>query len=91
MNHMDYTLAKQLKNAGFPQGIEDVIAKKVSRKVQPRFPSLEEIIIETSEFRGLEVGDLKPIRWYAKSSSGLIIEGKTLIDAAAKLYLALHK
>lgn len=58
-------------------------------------PTLEELIRELGDqIRGLEVGDWlaedKSVIWYAKSKSGIIVDGHTPEEALVNLYLAIH-
>lgn len=103
---MRYELAKELKDAGFRHFGEghwlhssggkthdSEIAQDYSHKYA-YVPLLEELIEACGkDFRGLEMGDWEPIRWYAKSkrNEDEIVEGETPIEAMAKLWLQINK
>jgi hypothetical protein len=86
---MDYELAKQLKDAGFPQ----TIGGRYQTETSLLFPTLEAVIEacgtldlkirqDSTEVRKLHVG-----KW----SGGLLkIKGTTPTEAVARLWLALH-
>ncbi len=84
---MNYELAKQLKDAGFPQDECCVHGKSGHDHVFE--PSLSELIEACGdEFHGLwRVMD----EWFAKDARGLEIKGSTPEEAVAKLWLALNK
>lgn len=101
---MNYELAKELKDAGFPQEeefgtfIPDPNCTRGdcghNEKCAVYEPTLSELIQACEqEFEGLQQGVLKPIRWYAKSTRNEdeILEGETPDEAVARLWLALNK
>lgn len=97
---IDYKLALELKDAGFPMptygGDSDfeVLRDKQTGEAWS-YPTLEELIEACGkEFRGIEIGDWEPVMWYAKkkgNENDVIVQGSTPTIAVAKLWLALHK
>lgn len=91
---MNYTLAKKLKDAGFPQQGKDRHGNFifVDDKEGIFFPTLEELI----EACGIEFGSLTLLgedakyRWYADNREGVRYYGATPLEAVANLYLALN-
>lgn len=100
---MNYTLAKELKDAGFPQKNSPIIEHCVcdseeylgESKVHPAdscfvyLPTLEELIEACGkDFKSLEKDSVAP--WYAL---GLMVRGQGQIptEAVARLWLALNK
>lgn len=91
---MNYELAKKLKDAGFPFKIGHTDGKTIhfGETVTYAPPTLSELIEACGDkFRGVEVGDWKPTRWYAKSKDEIIVEAETPEDAVANLWLELNK
>lgn len=97
---MNYELAKQLKDAGFPQKQHynsDTGYRDDFRSPElVAYPTLSELIGACGDkFRGLEVGDWlaedKSVIWYAKSKLEIIVEGNTPEGAVANLWLELNK
>lgn len=98
---MDYELAEQLKDAGFPQGIDEYSQYVESDgsiccywnriETGAYIPTLEELIEACGDdfgslYQGGELG------WVAdKHIHECEQEGKTTIEAVARLYLALNK
>jgi len=87
---MDYTLAKQLKDNGFPQTGKGYI-ERWDIDPQPLYvPTLEELIEECKlKMRSLE---LLPdsLEWRANGWDGQGEQGKTPKIAVARLWLALN-
>ena len=90
---MNYKLAKQLKDAGFPKKVQEyTVCKECSRPVPPisngGYPSLEELIEACGEFMFLRVwGDGSAIAESVKEKA----EGKTPLIAVARLWIELNK
>ena len=102
---MNYKLAKQLKDAGFPQkanknsGIyldRNTVVKPIMKPsdLMPKeytvIPTLEELIDACGkEFVWLE--RLKTGKWNAQATIVKTVFGKTPLEAVAKLWLKLNK
>src|SRR5437773_11828866 len=94
---MDYSLAKQLKDAGFPQEGDgtwidehDNNQSCHSSSFQCYIPTLEELITAIGA-KNLQFSCSATGEWYAKHFlKGGSVKAKTLIEAAALLWLALH-
>ena len=94
---MTYKLAKQLKDAGFPQRTFDVETHYAGKCFEDRcyIPTLSELI----DACGLEIWSLERIvinlkqKWYANyECSGVPkTNGKTPEEAVAKLWIKLNK
>lgn len=89
--NMDYALAKQLKDAGFPQnGRGDTLSTErafVDEKHMAYFPSLEELVEACgAKFKNFR---RKGDGWWADSKHHMS-KGKTPTEAVAKLWLALN-
>lgn len=97
---MNYELAKELKDAGFPQllGDETVMRAMDSSgayaKVGTRMPTFEELI-EACKGDGLfELTTMKideKVYWYASLGDVETKSGSTPTEAVARLWLALNK
>lgn len=104
---MNYKLAKQLKDAGFPQGISDdgfvirmngvheqrVFAYYAKDFIDAiRCPTLEELIATCgNDFSELWRSQRTPSLWRAEGIANYIGDGATPQDATANLWLALNK
>jgi hypothetical protein len=98
---MNYELAKQLKDAGFPQEPELEFARDIPFGEQVTYPTLSELI-EACGYKIHGIHQDEDIRgeiiWFATLkhdyrkfiSNGPSREGKTPEEAVAKLWLALH-
>ena len=101
---MNYTLAKRLEKAGFPQTSPllkkyypsiakalSVVHKKANGKIDPRYPTLEELIEECGDIAfELNKAD-KGKNWTACDDTMTKGEGKTPLEAVANLYLKLKE
>jgi hypothetical protein len=94
-----YELAKQLKDAGFPQtgrggylsmsnGLVGWSQANLNHGISQ--PTLEEFIEGCGDDLLFVNRSLSLKKWYAKKSGFLWGEGSTLIEAVARLWLALH-
>lgn len=98
---MDYELAKQLKEAGFPQemGSESFGEGIPYTDEYVKLPTLSELVEECgSSLKTL--WNLEGVKWFAASflvnvdgasQEGTVCRGKTPEEAVAKLWLALNK
>jgi hypothetical protein len=93
---MDYELAKQLKDAGFPQTRNDasIISPTNDELVETlMYPTLEELIEACGEqFKRLEQQHTAKYDWWATAYShgAIVCGGKTPEEAVGRLWLALH-
>ena len=81
---MTYELAKQLKDAGFPQDYNPQPAGWGGADDDTHNPTLEELILACADDFVILVRD-RLGNWYAESEIG-----STPTEAVAKLWLALH-
>ena len=97
---MKYELAKELKEAGFPQIIKDTQYTGALEcghcgyfmKGEVHIPTLSELIEACGKYIELSNGDVRFKDWYASAGkAGEEIEGKTPEEAVARLYIALNK
>jgi hypothetical protein len=95
---MDYSLANELKNAGFPQGGRGrwtVDPNRIVVRSEDRayVPTLEELIEACGDdFHGIRRLDGGTWRCTRFSELGVSIQnGKTPTEAVARLWLALNK
>jgi hypothetical protein len=98
---MDYELAKQLRDAGFPQGGNGRWAGNPDKIVwrsgdRAYVPTLEELIDAWGDkFFALNATDTRGLShtWYAAVTFPNLIEatGSTPTEAVAKVWLALNK
>lgn len=92
---MDYSLAKQLKDAGFPQRENGVIyehyVKEPESEEKIYSPTLSELIEACGDkFMGLHhYADTKT--WLAVSDENTYVNAPTPEEAVAKLWLELNK
>ena len=97
---MNYKLAKELKDAGFPQKGRgwhiDPLGHLTNQVGEPRIPTLSELI----EACGEDFGELRrtapkrgsvKMRWFAGNLLDICGLGKTPEEAVARLWLALKK
>lgn len=83
---MDYNLAKQLKDTGFPQ-----MDGRYLNNGEVYVPTLEELIEACGDgFQTLERYKGVPDRWQANTLKQKSFLGATPVEAVAKLWLALN-
>ena len=102
---MDYTLAKQLKDAGFPQnyrvnqkdleGFTEEGKKSYLEQLDPHIPTLSELITACGEsFHALKAYHRPEVEWIAMVTESFYIPGqitgKTPEEAVARLWIALN-
>ena len=95
---MDYNLALQLKEAGFPQGehTELSIPRLQIEEVKDSYvklPTLEEVIEELGELETLLKADNPPFaseHWIAVSKKNERALGETPLLAVCNLYIAIN-
>lgn len=94
---MTYELAKQLKDAGFPQEEDNNVChsdfqcdncKEKMETNAPYFPTLSELIEACGH---LQISNIYNETWIAKQKNGLPYEGSTPEEAVANLWLELNK
>lgn len=92
---MNYELAKELKDAGFPQkhtyfSVNAPIPEEIKNQITV-FPTLEELIEACGDYI-ITIGG-KGKKWYCEIHEDYRIEshGSTPSEAVARLYIALHK
>jgi hypothetical protein len=94
---MDYSLANELKEAGFPQGGRGswtVDPNRLFVRFDDRayVPTLEELIKECADdFDGLRRLDRGTWQCTSLSDAAAIHNGKTPTEAVARLWLAVNK
>lgn len=93
---MNYELAIQLKDAGFPQG-DSVYPKDISGQICPKIPTLTELIEACGEHIDTIRLNHKTLDWEAgewdwyNGGWGHYGSGKTPEEAVARLWLELNK
>ena len=91
---MNYKLAKQLKEVGFPQHkFEDHNKECLNRvNMDVCFPTLSELIEACGdEFTSLGRGYIRDNPYFEAESYELSCKGKIPLEAVAKLYIKLNK
>jgi hypothetical protein len=85
-------LAKQLKEAGFPQrGAGHIDPADISLGLKLYYPTLEELIEACGdEFESLHYGRNRGLKWKATCHEGSHELGMTPHEAVAKLWLSIH-
>jgi len=88
---MNYKLAKQLKDAGFPQNIKEDEIRWTKGFENIKNPTLSELIEECGkEFKSLERAK-RSRTWWAFGFGAINVNAKTPEEAVAKLWLKLNK
>jgi hypothetical protein len=90
---LDYALAKELKDAGFPlKQVPDVVMGGPFNKIDNKFfydPTLSELIEAGGDMFGLVQ---RKSNWIAMSADAIFYRaGSTPEEAVARLWLALHQ
>ncbi len=99
---MNYSLAKELKEAGFPQHGRDVMTATTAEDAAGHepvwYPYLEELIEACGEDFNMLTQNLSLSYWEAllvyrsdRNPMGFLSRGATPTEAVARLWLALHK
>jgi hypothetical protein len=85
---MDYELAKQLKEAGYP--IKKQLITRYNRDIAA--PTLEELIEACGDRFGALIrhGNWEARSDWSEQDRGISATGSTAIEAVARLWLALH-
>lgn len=87
---MDYKLAKQLKDSGFPQIPQNDYYEDGDDSIT--IPTPEELIDACGEeFLRVEYSPSAEVKWEARDQDHNIVGGKTLTEAVAKLWFYLNK
>lgn len=92
---MNYELAKQLKDAGFPQRQrKGTFPWKLTKKEDCYVPTLSELIEacgdDLEEIKQMKESDLVSYKWEAYTN-GYYVVGSTPEEAVANLWIALNK
>lgn len=99
-NMISYTLAKELKDAGFPHdwhpidGVSDEVGEKMWNVYKDKYsPTLSELIEACVDLE--ENGDFHLEAWKGQFRAGICrldewFDGKTAEEAASRLWLALN-
>jgi len=90
---MDYQLAKQLKDAGWPQNKSDTTRNWIDSPNEVAsvvLPTLSELI-EACHSARILLTEEKDGEWFSFSNTSVKANGKTPEEAVAKLWLELNK